>query len=355
MVLARRLRAEAAPTLARREMGRVLPMEKQSYTRVPNAVYDDPTLTIYDRAVYGLLLRKDWNGAGWRASHQQIAAEAGCCVSKVQRSLSALQARGWVRWEGPDRHPYTYFAAYRPGDSSVPHTDQSPNGAVPDTEQGTETAIRSVPHTAQFGTTYRTEAVCSVPHTDNKEERLLNDKNDSVGAGAPSTAAQNQGPDAATARQAEAEKRRQALAEGRLARRPQWVQTFCRRAATSLGWAEVQPTTLDGWAAIVERQLADCTPAERDRFGHWLFSNGFFQAGHGFQLGSALPKEIDTWKSAGKPQEKATGKTDKSPPKVSVSALMDSPQMRLWRQQEAEIEAATAQRAVEQAQSGGVP
>ena len=67
--------------------------------------------------------------------------------------------------------------------------------------------------------------------------------------------------------------------------------------------------------------------------------------------------ELGPWLEAGAPDRYAPSPQgpDMRPPKVSVSALMDSPQMRIWRQQEAEIAAACARTTAEQARACGVP
>jgi hypothetical protein len=178
----------------------------------------------------------------------------------------------------------------------------------------------------------------------------------SLGADAPVATAQNETTDTTEAKAVAAEKRRQDLAEARLAKRAEWVQTFCRRAVKSLGWEKAQATTREGWAVTVERQLADCSQDERDRFGHWLFSDGWYQGGRGFTLGSALSKAIDTWKSAGKPHDKAAGRQEKSaPPRFVPSMIQERPLTKEAQEWEALIKARDAKRAAEAQATGGVP
>ncbi len=133
--------------------------------------------------------------------------------------------------------------------------------------------------------------------------------NDSVGADAPAQTAtpqQDTQDQERTAKAAAKEVKRQADARSSFEKRPAWVRAFCRRAAKSLGWDTVKPTTLEGWAPLIEQGLAENTARERERFGRWLFSNGWFANGHGFQLHSQLVKEMDAWHSSDMPEVKST-------------------------------------------------
>jgi hypothetical protein len=111
-------RAEAAP-------GGVPRPRHSGFTEIANAVIDDPTLDVYERAIYEQIRRRDWHGAGWIWTYGELCAAVGCGPDTLARALRSLEERGLIMRAGPAKRPKRYFA----------HVPDGPVGLRPDRDR----------------------------------------------------------------------------------------------------------------------------------------------------------------------------------------------------------------------------
>jgi len=93
-----------------------------AFARLPRDLARDPRLTARDRSVYAnLLLHRNRRTGLCRPTVRTLAAEEGCAVPTVKRSLRRLSAAGWIlkaAGHGSDRAPNRYRFPFEEGAES---------------------------------------------------------------------------------------------------------------------------------------------------------------------------------------------------------------------------------------------
>jgi len=74
------------------------------FVKVPNTLFGDRRLTIYDKMILIILKKHSFNSEFCFPSQSLIANEASVSVDTVIRSLSKLEGLGYVSWYKDKRH-----------------------------------------------------------------------------------------------------------------------------------------------------------------------------------------------------------------------------------------------------------
>ena len=84
-------------------------MKSRGWTKVPNALIDDPDLGPYDMAVLIVLARHGGRSSrGIYPGYRRIARLAGCSQSGVRSALRRLERKGWLRREARSGRSSSY-------------------------------------------------------------------------------------------------------------------------------------------------------------------------------------------------------------------------------------------------------